>query len=226
MDAIQLTTPIAQALQEVWLRIIAVIPAILGALIVFILGLLVAAILEVIVSRLIKAIKLDKLLTKAGLEECCRRAGLRLDSGRFLGKIVYWFIVIAFILAASEILKLTAFSDFLRQVLVYIPNIIIAILIVLATVIVASFLRGLVKASVKTVKIEGVSFLGALTWWVVVIFGASAAMTQLGIATTIINIVAMGIVVMLAIAGGIAFGLGGKEHAASLIEKIKGTFEK
>jgi hypothetical protein len=90
----------------------------------------------------------------------------------------------------------------------------------LATFIVANFLRGLVKASAMSAKIHAAKFLGSLTWWAVVIFGVLATLSQLGIAVAIINILVTGFIAMLAIAAGLAFGLGGKEHAARLLDKI------
>ena len=80
-----------------------------------------------------------------GIEEYVERAGLRLNSGRFLGQVVYWFIVITFLLAASSLLGFVALSGFLEKVLTYIPQVMIAVLVMLVTVIVANFLRRMGK---------------------------------------------------------------------------------
>jgi len=221
-----LNEPIIDSLQNVWNVIAQALPNIFGAIVVFLIGLILAAICEIITSRIIRGIKLDSLLRKAGLEEFLEKGSLKLDSGKFLGKCVYWFIVIAFVLAASEILGFAAFTDFVKQIVYYIPNIIIAILIVLATIILANFLKGVVKASIKSTKLTGANFLAALTWWMVMIFGIASALIQLKIATFLINAILIGIISMLVLAGGIALGLGGKDYAASLLEKFKETFEK
>lgn len=213
------------ALSNLWIQVLGVLPLILGALIVFILGLIVASILEVIVMRIVRLIKLDNLLIRSGVEEYFKRGGLRVDTGKFFGKIVYWFVVIAFVLAASDILRFYAFSDFLKSVLNYIPNIIVAVLILLAAMIIANFLKALIKTSVAGAKLEGANFLGSLAWWVIAIFGLLAALIQLGIAGNVFNITLSGLVAMIAIAGGIAFGLGGKDYASHLISKIRDQFE-
>lgn len=214
-----------ETLGNLWVQVLSVLPLILGALIVFIVGLIVASILELAVTRIVRSIKLDNLLIRTGVEEYLKRGGLKVDTGKFFGKIVYWFVVIAFVLAASDILKFYAFSNFLKEILLYIPNIIIAALIIVVTVIVANFLRGLIRASVAGAKLEGVNFLGSLVWWVMIIFGLLTAFVQLGIAGNVFNIILSGLVVMIAVAGGIAFGLGGKDYASHLISKLKEQFE-
>ena len=214
-----------EALGNLWIQVLGVLPIILGALIVFVIGLIVASILELIVIRVVRLIKLDNLLIRSGVEEYFKRGGLRIDTGKFFGKLVYWFVVIAFVLAASDILNFFAFSDFLKSILNYIPNIVIAVLILLAAMIIANFLKAVIKTSVAGAKLEGANFLGSLAWWVIVIFGLLAALVQLGIAGNVFNITLSGLIAMIAIAGGIAFGLGGKDYASHLISKMRDQFE-
>ncbi len=214
-----------QALSNLWIQVLGVIPMILGALIIFVVGLIVASVLDMIVIKIVRLIKLDNLLMRSGLEEYLKRGGWKLDTGKFLGKIVYWFVVIAFVLAASDILKFYAFSGFLTSILNYIPNIIIAVLILLAAFIIAGFLKSIVKVSVAGARFDVAHFLAALAWWTVVIFGLLAALAQLGIASSLFNIIISGLVAMFALAGGIAFGLGGKDYASHLLNKMRDEVE-
>ena len=124
-------------------------------------------------------------------------------------------------LAASDILGFYSLSNFLKEVLLYIPNVIVAVLIMLAAVVIANALRHVVRASVKGAQLHASNFLGSLTWWAMVVFGFLAALSQLGIATAIVNSIVTGFVAMLALAGGIAFGLGGKDYAASLVNRLR-----
>ncbi len=197
------------------------LPSLLGALVVLIVGLVIAAGLGKIVEKLIDALKFDKLLEQLGLNRILERADIRLHSGYFLGALVKWFFVVVTLLAISDILELAAFSDFLTQVLFYVPNILIAVLIMLAGVIMAAFSSKLVRASVLASRLHSAHFLGALTKWSVLIFAFLAALSQLGVAGALVNTLIMGFVAMLAIAGGLAFGLGGKDVAASWLGKIK-----
>lgn len=219
------TSLVVSSLQNVWTGFVGVLANIVGALVVLIIGLIVASGLAALVERLVGLMKLDKALMSIGLEEYFSRAGLKINSGKFLGKLVYWFLVIVFLLAATDILGFYSLSNFLRDTLLYVPNVIVAVLIMLAAVVIGNFLRHVVKASVKSARLHAANFLGALTWWSVIVFGFLAALSQLGIAVAIINSLVTGFVAMLAIAGGIAFGLGGKDYAASLLSKLKERVE-
>ncbi len=215
------STVITQSLQNLWLGFADFLPSLIGALIIIIVGLIVAAALGTLVEKIFDGLKLDKLLHSIGLTPYFERAGLKLNGAAFLGKLTYWFLVIAFLLAASDTLGLYAFSGFLSRVLEYVPNVVIAVLVMLAAVVVANFLRSLIKASVKSAGLKSANFLGSLTWWSVVIFGFFAALNQLNIATEVVNTLITGFIAMLAIAGGLAFGLGGKEYASHLIGKLR-----
>ncbi|MDI6821223.1 MAG: hypothetical protein QMD65_03590 [Patescibacteria group bacterium] len=217
---------IGDPLQNVWSGAIQVIGNIIVAAVVLIVGVIIANALAKLVEELIKRIKLDNILSGAGLKPYFERAGINLNSGRFLGQLVYWFLVIVFLLAASDVLGFVALSGFLRGAVDYIPNVIVAVLIMLAAVVMANFLQHIVRASVKSVKLHAASFLSHLTWWAVVLFGFFAALSQLGIAVNIINSLVTGFVAMLALAGGIAFGLGGKDYASYLISKLREKTER
>ena len=211
--------------QQLWIDFIGFLPTFISALVVFIIGLIVAAAVGQLIERIINALKLDGLLAKAGMEAPMRRAGLKLSVGRFLGRLTYWFILIAFFLAASDILGFYTLSSFIQAVLLFIPQVIVAVLILLATVVIANFLRGVVSASARSGGLETANFLGTLTWWALVIFGVSAAMMQLNIATALIQAFMTAVFAMIALAGGIAFGLGGKEYAEHLLKKLRNQVE-
>ncbi|MCX6788861.1 MAG: hypothetical protein NTZ36_03220 [Candidatus Jorgensenbacteria bacterium] len=215
------TSTVVNSLQNLWLGTMGVIANMLGAVIVLLVGLVVAGGLGALVERLVAMVKLDKLLSSLGFNEYFERAGLSVNSGKFFGKIVYWFLVLVFLLAATDILGFYSLSAFLKEALLYVPNVIVAVLIMLAAVVIANVLRKIVSATIKGSRLSAAGFLSTLTWWAVVIFGLLATLTQLGIAVSIIQALVTGFMAMLAIAGGIAFGLGGKDYAAYLINKMK-----
>ncbi len=212
-------------MQNLWLTVAGFLPSLVGALLVFIIGLIVAAVLDRVVERLIYYLKVDTLLRKVGVEQVVERTGMKLNSGHFLGKIVYWFFVVAFLLAASDILGFFTLSNFLRDVLNYVPNILVSVLIVLASLVLANFLKGLVRATVMSANMHHAKGLGTLAWWVVFVFGFLTALVQLGVAVSIINTLITGLIAMLAIAGGLAFGLGGKEYAAKALQAVQDEIE-
>ncbi len=219
-------TVTVNSLQNLWVGFVDVLGNIVGALVVFLIGLIVASGLAAFIKKIVDLIKLDSLLRNMGVEKFFERAGMRIDSGKFFGKIVYWFIVIVFLLAASDILGFETLSMFLRDVLLYIPSVIVAILIMLAAIILANFLKDLVLASVKSAKLKGYKFLGSLTWWAIIIFGFLAAISQLGVARDIVNTLVAGVIAMIALAGGLAFGLGGQDYAKYLVSRLREHHEE
>lgn len=209
------------SLNTIWTSFIGFIPTLLAALIVFIVGWLIAIFLGKVVNRLIKAIKLDTLLTKLGFKTALDKAKLNLDSGKFFEELVKWFFIIVFLMTAADILGLQQVGLFLKTILYYLPNVIVAAIILLVAVIVANFMQRLVKAGANTAGLKSASAISGIVKWAILIFGFMIALTQLGIATALIQTIFIGLIAMLALAGGLAFGIGGKDAAARLIEKIK-----
>lgn len=215
------TNSVTGAFYGLVFQVLGFLPNLVGAVIVFVFGLVVATGVAQLVERLVKYIGLDDFLKRLGLAPYFDQADLHLNSGRFFGQMAFWFLTLSFLLAASDILKFTGLSVFLNKVLLYIPQVFVAILILLASVVAANFLKGLVRASVMGARLHAAGFLGTVAWWSAVIFGFLSALIQLGIAESIINTIITGVVYMFALAGAIAFGLGGKDYAAHLLEKFR-----
>jgi small-conductance mechanosensitive channel len=212
---------ITDSFQNLWSGVIGFLPTLLGAIIVFIIGWIIAVALGKLVGQIVRVLRIDQILEKMGFRKALDRTGLRLDSGKFVGELVKWFLIIVFLMAAVDILGLTQVTDFLKEVLLYIPRIIAAVLILLAAVLIANFLQKLVKASVEAAQLKSANFLGTITKWTVLIFALLAALLQLGIAPALIQTLFTGLVAALAISAGLAFGLGGKELAAHLLSKLR-----
>jgi len=207
--------------QNIWSGFIGFLPSLLGALIVFLVGWAIAVGLQKLVTQILRAARLDATLEKLGTGKFFDKAGIKMDFSAWIGLFVKWFLVIVFLLAAADILQLAGFTAFLQSVLSYVPNVIVAVLIMIFAFWLASVLRKIVQAAVSSSNIKAAGFVGALTYWALIIFGFLAALIQLGIAYALLNTVIMGLIAMLALAGGLAFGLGGKDAAASFINKMR-----
>ncbi|MFA5386095.1 MAG: hypothetical protein WC297_00215 [Candidatus Paceibacterota bacterium] len=220
------TEIMVSSFQNVWINVISYLPTFIGALIVLLVGLAIASLLGKLIEKLFKAIKIDEFFQKIGLTRYAEKGGFQLKVAWFLGRLVYWFFVIVIVLALADKLGFVALSSFLHDILLYVPNIIVAILILLAVIVVANFLRSIVKKTVQTTKFGGAGFLATLTWWVVVLFGVAAALIQLQIAVTIVNTIVIAVIASFALACGLAFGLGGKDEAARMLEKFRKHVEE
>lgn len=211
---------VVASLQQAWAAVANFVPLLIGAVIIFVVGWIVAVALGKVVEQVVKALRVDALLQKLEVERTLERGGLRLNSGAFIGALVRWFLIIVFLLAAANILGLAQVSDFLRQVLLYIPNVVVAALIIVIAVKVAEVVERATKGTVEAAGMRG-ALVGAIARWAIWIFAVVAALQQLGIATTLLQTLVTGFVAMLALALGLAFGLGGKDAAGAFVEKLR-----
>jgi hypothetical protein len=207
------------SLQGVWYGVVSFVPELVVALIIFAIGWVLAALIEKLVEGLFKALKVDAALRSAGLEDVVKRAGYNLNSGLFVGALVKWFIIVVFLMASFGILGLDQVNVFLGQVVNYIPQVIVAVLILMVAVVVASALQKVVVASAKAGHVKSAELLGRVTKWAIWIFAILTALVTLGVATALIQMILTSVFYGAALALGLAFGLGGKEVASRLIEK-------
>lgn len=211
---------IVASLQQSWAAVAAFLPLFVGALVVFIIGWIVAVALGTLVEQVVRALRVDALLQRLEIERALERGGVRLNSGAFIGALVRWFVIVVFLLAAANILGLSQVSDFLRQVLFYIPNVVVSALILVIALKVAEVVERAARSSLEAAGLRG-AVVGVMARWAIWTFAIVAVLLQLGVATVLIQTLITGLVAMLAIAFGLAFGLGGKEAATSFIEKVK-----
>ena len=222
MIVTQSTDVVQASFATLWYTVVQYLPAILAAVIVFVIGWIIAVILYRIVVEVVKVLRIDEALKATGLNEAAKEAGFTLDIGRFLGTLVMWFVVLVFLVASLEILGLSRVTVFLQQVvLLYLPQVIVASLILILGAIVAEVVRGLVTGSARAAGAHGANLAGTVAKWAIWIFALIAALEQLDIATTFIQTLFTGIVIALSLAFGLAFGLGGKEAASRTIEKVR-----
>ena len=216
-----------RALQDIGTEIISYTPKLFVALVIFVLGWVFGVILGRIVSQIIKTIKVDKALREAGLEEVFNKAGFTLDSGKFLGGLVKWFVIVIFLVPTLEVLQLTQVNEFLRDdVLTYLPNVIAAVLILLIAALIAEVMQRIVTGSARAADLSSARFLGSVTRWSIWLFAILAALAQLDVATAFVETLFQGIVIAISLAIGLAFGLGGQEAAARYIEHLRKDIPK
>ncbi len=214
---------LSASLQNVWLGVANFIPTLLAALIIAIIGWVVGALAFKLVSQLVKLARVDNALRAAGVERFVEKAGFRLNSGMFIGKLVEWFFVVVFLVASLDVLGLTQVTAFLKDVVLgYLPQVIVAVLIILVAAIVAEAMQKVVSGTAKAADMKSANFAGKITKWAIWIFAILAAVMQLGIAVSFINTLFTGIIIAVSLALGLSFGLGGQDAAAKYIEKVKG----
>ena len=217
---------VRNSLMTLWGGVALFLPRFIAAIVVFLVGWLIAELLGKLAYHVVKTVHLDNALSKVGFRQAWERSGFKLNTPMLFYELVKWFFVVVFLMAATNILGLGQVSDFLKTVVFYLPNVIVAMVILLIGILVAKFLEGFVKASVKAAGLMSANFLGALTKWAVFVFSLLIALAQLKVADDIIKIVITGLIAAGALAMGLAFGLGGVKHAEQMIGDLRRRIEE
>lgn len=211
------------AFTNIGTQALSVLAQLILAIIIFIAGWVVGSVLGEVVSKIFKAVRLDSILESAGAKGLLEKAGFNLNTGAFIGGLVKWFIIIVFLVAALDILKLEAVNAFLTNVVLgYIPQVIVATLILVVAAVLADLAQKVLSGGARALDSKHAGLVGGIARWAIWIVAILAALNQLGIAGPMMQTLFTGLVAMLAIAGGLAFGLGGKEAASNYIEKLRG----
>ncbi|HVY36204.1 MAG TPA: hypothetical protein VG982_02950 [Candidatus Paceibacterota bacterium] len=208
------------SLQGLWYGFIQTVPKILLAIIIFIIGWIVAVTIAKLIVAGVDALKLDKLFRGAATDEALARAGWKLHIGGVIGWLVKWLIILGFFMASVNILGLDQVSAFLKEIVLYIPNVIIAVLVLVAGTVLADFVRKIVSGSAMVANVRSARMIGSIAYYAIWIIAIVTALDKLGIFGYFGQILFTGLVLMLAIAFGLAFGLGGKDTAGRWVSRV------
>jgi hypothetical protein len=218
---------VTDSFSDLFNRIIAFLPNIIAAIIVLLAGWIIGTFLGGVVRRGLDAIGIDGLGNQLGLDRLGERSGRRISVARIVEWIIKWFFILASIIAAADILGMNQITDFFyRDVLGYAGHVIVAMAILLLGIIAANFLSDVVEGTVRAGGFKASSALAAITRWAIIIFALLAALSELQIASGFLQDLFRAVIAMLAIAGGLAFGLGGKEHAHKVLTYIENNLTR
>lgn len=211
------------SLQDLWWGFIQFTPKLVVAIVFFIVGWVLGSIVAKALEQVFGALKVDKLFASIGADNFFRKAGMNLNTGYFIGQLVKWFVVIVFLLPSLSLVGLEDIGFFLKDVVLgFLPQVIVAALVLVIATFVAEGLSKAVAASAKTMSLSSANMLGTVTKYAVWVFAFIIALGELGVAEYYMSVLFTGIIAMLSIGGALAFGLGGKEAAARFIDKVQG----
>ena len=199
------------------------VPRLIGFLVILLVGWLVATALQKALTFLLRKFGFDRIATRIGLNRVEQSMGLRMDTAEILGKVVYWFVFLIFLVPAVNALGLTSVSNILNTIIAFIPNVFVAILILFLGTLAATFIADLVRGAMSRTSIGNPSLFANLARIAIIGFAALIAIEQLGIGQSLLNILFTAIMGALALAFGLAFGLGGRESAQRLLNRSEST---
>ncbi|MCC6075527.1 mechanosensitive ion channel domain-containing protein [Pseudomonas sp. GCM10022188] len=214
------TQSLLTAMSTLWGKLAGFIPNLVGALVVVLLGFVVAKLLDTLLSKLLAKLGLDRLMTGAGLTRLLERGGIHAPVSTLVGKVVYWFVLLVFLVSAAESLGLQRVSATLDLLALYLPKVFGAALVLLAGVLLAQLASGLVRGAADGVGLEYGSSLGRIAQGLVIIISISVAIGQLEVKTDLLNTVIAIVLASVGLALALALGLGSREVVGQIIAGI------
>ncbi len=209
-----LMTSVTQAMA----LLLAAIPKLIGFVIILVVGWMIASLAEKAIAALLRAVRFDELGRRSGFAGFVQSTGVETDASGFIALLTKWFIRLIALVVAFDALGLPAVSDVLRQLLLWLPNLVVALVVLVLGGLAANALSSIVRGATSRAGVGNPDLLAGIASVAVWGFAIVIAVNQIGIASTLINTLFMGFVGALALAGGLAFGLGGRDTAARIVE--------
>jgi hypothetical protein len=197
------------------------VPKFIAGLIILLIGIIVAALVKRLVVELFTVLRVEPLLKRYGVPESTQELSWTI----ILSEIVRWFVIVLFLIPTADVWGLPQIVTILNTFLLYLPNVFVAAIIALVGIVIARLAHDVVLASLKAVTQKTAKALASVVRWAILVFVFLAVLNQLGVAVDLVRILFTGFVAMLAIAGGIAFGLGGQGVAKDILEDLRKKFK-
>lgn len=217
---------VMEPVKEMLVRVLGFLPTLIGVLVILIAGWIIAGILKNVVVKLLKLIQLDTAGEKSGLSDVLRRGGIKQTLAELIGVLIYWLVMLLVFMTALNALGMTVAAALLDKVILYIPNVIAAIFILVLGIFFASMVGTIVRTASSNAGISQAKFLGQLTQTVIMIFAFIVTLEQLNIASTVLALALNIVLASIGLAVAIAVGLGSKDIAGrlmqELVDKLKG----
>ena len=201
----------------------AAIPKILGFVIILVLGWIIAALVATVVAAVLRSVRFEELSAQSGFSGFIQNMGMKTDASGFIALVVQWFIRLIALVVAFDALGLPAVSDVLRQLLLWLPNLAVGLVVLVIGGLVAKAFGSLVRGATSQAGFDNPALLAQIAQVAVWAFTIIIAVNQIGIAATLVNTLFMAIVGCAALALGLAFGLGGRDTAAQI---VRGWYEQ
>lgn len=214
------------ALADILRGTLAFLPNILGAIVILIVGILVGNWSRTIIIKLLQAIKLESLLKNTSFNKFLTKAEVSQKLEEIIGSIVKWLLLLAFFIAALNVLGLTAISDLLTSILGYMPNVASAVIVLAIGVLLAGVMESVVKGALASVDLKTARLMGRVASYIIVTIATLVAISELNIAANFINILFVGFVTMVALGFGLALGLGSKDLVSRVLDEWHSNLKK
>jgi len=209
-----------ESLKAFWNQLIQFLPQLLVGIFLFCVGWIIARLLRKAMIKFFKLVRLDVVAEKAGIENFLVKGGAQYTTVNVLANLVYWFLMLALTMAVLHGLGLDAAKELFNRILSYIPNVIVAILVLIFGTLFAKLVRGAAYTYLSNIRISGAEFISNTVYWTIIFLVFSVTLQQLSLGGQVLILAFVIAFGALCLALAIAFGLAGKEWATQILEKL------
>ncbi len=218
-------TTIMQPVEAMWARVLGFLPTLVSVLLILIVGWVLATLAQKVITRFLKLARLDTVSEKIGIANILTKGDINYTLSEIIGILIYWLLMLVVFLAAFNALQLTVAAELLNQVILYVPNVIASVFILVLGIFFASIIANTVRTAAANAGMAQARTLGQFTQVIVIVFTIIEALKQLRIDTSIIELLIKATLAALALGVGLAIGLGCKDMAAKYVGQLIDSFK-
>lgn len=218
-------TTVMEPVQAMWARVLGFLPTLVAVIIILIVGWVIATVVQRVITRFLKLARLDTASEKSGIANILTKGDINYTLSEIIGIMIYWLLMLVVILAAVNALQLSVAAELLNRVILYIPNVIASVFIVVLGIFFSSIVANIVRTTAANAGIAQARSLAQATQIVIAVFVFIEALKQLQIDTTIIDFLIQALLAALALGIGLAIGLGCKDMAAKHVNNFIESFK-
>ena len=216
---------VMQPVEAMWTNVMGFLPTLVSVILILIVGWILAMLMQKVVTRFLKLARLDTVSEKIGIANILTKGDINYTLSEIIGVLIYWLIMLVVMLAAVNALQLTVAAQLLNQVILYIPNVIASVFILVLGIFFASIVANTVRTTAANAGVQQARTLGQFTQVIIIIFTIVESLNQLKIDTTVIQLFVKAVLAALALGVGLAIGLGCKEMAGKYVQQLVDSFK-
>lgn len=216
-----LTESVTAVVSNSLLLLAGFIPRLIGGLVILAVGLIIAIVVHRAVTTIAKVLKVEVFLKRYGVTHVDG-----VPWSEVVAELARWAVIVVFLIPVFEAWGISGTTTVLNQILGYIPNVVVAVIIGILGLVFAKLAHDVTFSATRSLGADTAHTVALIARWAIVVFTALVVLNQLGIAQELIRILFTGLVALLALAGGLAFGLGGQETAKDILNSLRQRFLK
>src|SRR5262245_44350752 len=217
-------TTVVQPVETMWANVMGFLPTLLSVIVILIVGWLIATVVQKLITRFLKLARLDSISEKVGISNILTKGDINYTLSEIIGVLIYWLLMLVVFLMAVNAFQLTVAAELLNQVILYVPNVIASVFILVLGIFFASIIANAVRTTAANTGISQARTLGRFTQVIIVVFTILESLNQLKIDTSILQLLVKAALFAVALGVGLAIGLGCKDIAAKYVTQLIDSF--